>query len=328
MKCLVCDFGGSSVKYALVDDQARMTHSGKCPAPSSSLAEFLETVHTLCRHFSGQISGIALSLPGMIDGAAGQHHGSGVYGSILAGKNVKALVEEKCGLPVWVENDGKCGALAEAWHGALADVRSGAVLVLGTGIGGGVIIDGHVQRGMNFSAGEFSYALANKDYHLMGLSFMNTGVFGVTYKLCKLKNLDFSVQDAEATLRKFDPLLRDRFPVHTQPPLPIKADGRQFFRWIEEGDPAALQVYGELLSCMAVMVHNIQLCFAPEKIAIGGGLSQAPRLLPDLEDELQRLYKGAGIHPALHARLVRSQYLDECNLLGAMYHFLQQQQEV
>ena len=55
---------------------------------------------------------------------------------------------------VTIENDGKCAALAELWCGELSNVENGAVVVLGTGIGGGIIINGKLHKGSHFSAGE------------------------------------------------------------------------------------------------------------------------------------------------------------------------------
>ncbi len=156
-------------------------------------------------------------------------------------------------------------------------------------------------------------------------AWLNVGMLGVTYKLCKRKNLSFAAQDAGALLEKYDPLLKSRFPSFSDPPTFQKADGKQFFRWVEEGDPDAAAVYRELLRALAAMIQNIQVCIAPEAIVLGGGLSRAPRLLPDLRQELQSMYQGCLIGAFLYANVVTSQFLDEWNLLGAMYHFLQQE---
>lgn len=58
---------------------------------------------------------------------------------------------------MFIENDGKCTALAELWQGSVKDTKNSIVLFLGSGVGGGIIIDGQLYRGFNFSAGEVSY---------------------------------------------------------------------------------------------------------------------------------------------------------------------------
>ena len=67
MKILALDFGGSSVKYGVVDENAVITESGKLPAPLSSVEEFADTVAGLYDKFKDQVSGIGVSLPGNID---------------------------------------------------------------------------------------------------------------------------------------------------------------------------------------------------------------------------------------------------------------------
>ena len=83
MKCLVLDYGGSSVKYAVVDDSAVMTRNGSAAAPLSSLEEFLDSVAALYEGVKEEVDGIAMSLPGFIDPETGMHFGSGVYLSLI-----------------------------------------------------------------------------------------------------------------------------------------------------------------------------------------------------------------------------------------------------
>lgn len=325
MKGLVFDFGGSSVKYAVIDDNARLLLSGKVPAPLESEEAFIRTIKVLYEQYKKDVDGIALSLPGIIDSESGMHYGSGAYNRILKGKNIVEMVSEECHTKVAIENDGKCGALSETWSGALSDEKDGAVLILGTGIGGGVIINKKIHRGLNFSAGEFSFTITKfNGYTIADEAWVNIGIAGMTYKICKWKNLDISFQDSGDILVKYDKLLKADYPVYTEPPKKIKVDGKQIFKWIEEGDEDAQRVYEEFLCSMVILIHNIQTCFAPPKIIIGGGLSRVERLLPDLNRELENFYSRGCIPDTLHASLHKSKYLDECNLLGAMYNFMEQ----
>lgn len=323
MRCLACDFGGSSVKYALVDHDANLTDSGSVPAPLSSKEEFVGTISHLYEHFRDRVDGIAISLPGLLDPRTGVHYGSGAYSSILKGENIVHLVTERCGVRVSVENDGKCGALAEAWCGSLSNVKTGVVLVLGTAIGGGVIVNGDVLHGRSFSAGEFSFSVTGGDgYSMLNEAWMNVGMIGLTYKVCKYKNLDFTIQDASPMLLKYDRIFGPRFPEPTGSPIKIKADGKQIFRWLDANDPDAWRAYREFLHSLTIMIHNIQICIAPERISLGGGLSREKRLLPDLLAEQQTFYKAGGIPESLRSELTTSTFLGECNLIGATYRYM------
>lgn len=322
IKCLVCDFGGSSLKYALIDEQGNMEHSGKVSAPLDSIAHFVETVESLYKEHRAQIDGIAISIPGYIDPEKGILVDAGAYEE-LYGQCIPELLKEKCPVPIAVENDGKCAALAEAWKGSLKDCSNGAVIVLGSGIAGGIIKDGKIHSGRGFAAGELSYVISDPTHHdPLGCAYMSAAMHGLTYRVCKAKNLDLSVQDSGSILQWLDTLIRMPYADPKAALKPIKADGVQIFKWLREGDEDIEPVYRNFITALATVVHDVQVCFAPDKIAIGGGLSLENRIFDDLNEELFRFYNGMQLGVTLHANVVKSRYLNECNLIGAMYNYL------
>ena len=176
MKVLALDFGGSSVKYGIVDENAVISESGKVPAPLSSKEEFQDTVSSLYEKYKDAVDGIGISIPGNVDPVSGVLFENGVYQE-LYGSSIIEVVKEKCDVPVAVENDGKCGALSEAWKGSLKDCSDGAVIILGSGIAGGIIKDHKIHSGKCFNAGEFSYQITNPgDYSMMTTAFMSVGM--------------------------------------------------------------------------------------------------------------------------------------------------------
>lgn len=322
MKVLALDFGGSSVKYGIVDEHAEISESGKLPAPLGSREEFADTVGELYGKYKDTVDGIGISIPGNVDPESGMLFENGVYQK-LYGSSIIDLVKEKCQVPVAVENDGKCGALSEAWNGALKDCRDGVVIILGSGIAGGLIKDHKIHSGKGFNAGEFSFQVSNPgDYSMLTTAFMSVGMLGVTYKLCKLKNLDFSIQDSSPSMYMFDSLFASKYPEPAGEPQKIKADGKQFFRWMEEGDEDACKVYREFVTALGALVVNTQICYAPEKIVIGGGLSANEHIIPDLREEIDKYYTGIGLGEKMRAEVVRSRYLGESNLFGATYNYI------
>ena len=158
-KYLVIDAGGTAVKYALMNESAKILERGKFPTPGyvdHTLEDFLQRLDVVVEKYQKQIEGIAVSMRGMLDSRKGYC----VTGGMLAYFSevpVVQLLEQRYKLPVTIENDGKCAALAEKWKGSLKDCRNGAVVVLGTGVGGGIIIDHKLYRGGHFTAGEYSY---------------------------------------------------------------------------------------------------------------------------------------------------------------------------
>ena len=314
------DFGGSSVKYALVDRDGVLRHTGRCPAPLESKEAFVDCVCAVVRQLENA-QGVAISLPGYVDAGSGMLTGSGAYRA-LYGCNIIKLLQSRLGLPVAVENDGKCGALAEATFGALRGCRDGVVLILGSGIAGGIIKDGRIHAGREFAAGEFSnYLVDPKCPSFLGLAVMHCAAFGLTYRLCKAKNLAFDCQNLAQELFGVDAAFGAQFPAPSGVLQNVRADGRQLAAWLAEGDAAAEKVYSDFLRALAFMIANIQITFAPEKIVIGGGLSRIPSMPEALQSVLDEYYAGTGFGPELRAEVVRSAYLDECNLVGAASNF-------
>ena len=130
-------------------------------------------------------------------------------------------------------------------------------------------------------AGEFSYLSTDaNDMSAASFAYYSCGAAGLAYKTCKAKNLDLASQDSEPLLRYMDSLIGDHYPDPDSKPLPIKADGKQIFRWLEEGDPVAERIYTEFISSLRQVIHNIQITVGPDLIALGGGLSLTPGSSP------------------------------------------------
>lgn len=320
MQCLAMDFGGSSVKTALADETGCLRKRRKIAAPLESREQFVSTVTEVYRNLDTKVDGIAISIPGYVDADEGKLKGSGMYRK-LWGENIPDLLKH-LEVPVTVENDGNCGALSEVWTGALKGCRDAAVLILGSGIGGGIIKNGRVHHGKGFSSGEVSYMILNPgNYGFMNSTVFHVGMIGMTYKMCLAKHLDLSVQDASETLIEIN-RTNEGSTLRPGEGNPVRADGKQMFRWLEEGDREIEKIYQCFIQNLAAMINNIQVTYAPEKIAIGGGLSLQKRVLDDLRQELEAYYRSMGIDSVLHAEVVPCRFLDETNLLGAAYQFM------
>ena len=162
---LVLDIGGTFIKYAIMDGSANFIEQGKVPAKTGSEQEMLASLADVREAVASfDYEGVAISMPGRIDTARGWAHTGGAFvwlSEYPAAEKYGAIF----GKPCTIANDGKCAALAESWTGALADVDSGAVIVLGTGIGGGIVLNGKVWMGCSGGAGELSWLVT--DYLLL-----------------------------------------------------------------------------------------------------------------------------------------------------------------
>ena len=300
---LVLDIGGTFIKYAIMDDEGQFIEQGKVPAVTDSeegtlgaLADVREAVAAY------DYEGVAISMPGRIDTAKGIAHTGGAFQWVHdypAAEKYGAVF----GKPCTVANDGKCAASAENWIGALSDVNSGAVLVLGTGIGGGIVINKQVWMGATGGAGELSAFITDHEGVKNGLGWGNIGIMwaahisagSITGKYAALKGLDH-------------------------------ADGIMLFDAYDAGDPIAkdvLKVFGEEA---AAGICSLQSVLDLERYAIGGGISARPETTQIIKDAVDALFDPyLDFLPYGKPEIVTCKFGNEANLIGALAFHLGQE---
>lgn len=291
---LVIDVGGSHIKYALMTAES-ILDKGEVVTPLEGLESFLDTLTQLYKSYESKVKGIALSVPGRIDIHKGIMHTGGYLRYIEDFPLVEEL-GKRCPVKISIENDGKCAALAELWKGSLVGINDGLVIVLGTAIGGGVIIDGKLLRGHRFAAGELSS---------LPVSLVDVGrttPFSWAH-LCGTMGLTEVYED------------KNGLPEHT-------INGKKFFELVHVGDPSALEILAQFSKSFAIGLFGIQAVLDTQVVAIGGGISAQPILLESLQkalDDLFELYPGM---PIAKPKLVRCAFANDSNLYGALYHHL------
>lgn len=164
MKVMVFDVGGTEIKYSVMDEQLNRADAGSVPTPGDTQEHFLATLEALYRPHAAEVDGIAMSLPGFIDAEHGVVRGGGAPSLLYnIGTPVGPRLAQRCGCRVFLENDGKAAAIAELQLGALKGCTNGAVFIIGTGVGGGLVINGQLVRGIHCTAGEYSFVNTNAD---------------------------------------------------------------------------------------------------------------------------------------------------------------------
>ncbi|MGZ5380203.1 MAG: ROK family protein, partial [Mycobacterium sp.] len=155
-KWLAIDIGGSGIKYAIADESYELTQKGVLPTQYESHASFIDAVGGIYDRFKDTVSGIAMSSCGELDPDTG-HMFSGGTLTFNTGTNMIDSVTARCGVPVSIENDANCALLAEAHSGCLTNCRNAVALIIGTAIGGAIMINRDVYRGSHFHAGNASF---------------------------------------------------------------------------------------------------------------------------------------------------------------------------
>lgn len=302
MKYLSIDVGGTFIKYALINYKGEIIEKSKVETPRAeskgTLEDFINILVHIYNKYKSQVEGVAISMPGILDSDTGYLYTSGSieYASNI---NLVELLKDKIDVNVTIENDGKCAALAELWCGELSNVENGAVVVLGTGVGGGIIINGKLHKGSHFSAGEFSY-IADGSENTMDLNSY-WGMISSVWKLIEL--------------------------VSDKTGIPIKElSGESVFDMINRGEKKALDALDIYSKNLAIKIYNLQVLLDLDLIAIGGGISQQPLLLEYINKNIDFLIKNnplRSISPIIPTpKITTCKFFNDSNLIGALYHHL------
>lgn len=289
MMTLLCiDIGGTSTKFATCR-KGKLEKQSSCPTPHSLEGFYRMLDERLAYYRTEKLSGIAISSPGAVNKKTGSVEGASAL-PYIHGFPIRQDLEKRFGLPISMENDANCAALAESALGAGQGASSIAMLVLGTGVGGSLVINGRIHYGAHLFGGEFGFMVMNERYQIFS-------ELGTVVNMAK----------------RYSQIINDG----------KSYTGKEVLELADQGDPVALKERQVFLQSLAMGVFNIQHAFDPDRILIGGGVSQADFLLPALEAELDKLYQLVSISN-LRPQLAVCQFKNEANLLGASIDFMQE----
>lgn len=282
MNLIAIDIGGTTIKIATwINQKLKMVFTIDTP---DNLDTFYEELTDAVNEIKAKnkIDGVAISSPGAVNKKTGVIEGASALPYIHNFKIVPEL-EKKFGLPVSIENDANCAALAELVDGSAKGCSSMAFLVIGTGVGGSIIINNQIWHGAHLYGGEFGFMIIDGQQ----LSALASPV-----SMAKRYN--------EKTGKDFD--------------------GKTVFELADTDDLVAQEERGKLIHALATAIYNIQHSFDPEKIIIGGGISQNQELIPLLNDEISKIRNKlniATVKPILDICTLKN----EANLRGAVADF-------
>ena len=156
------DLGGTNLRVAAVDSSGKMLQRESVAAcfdkgPLRVINSIVEIVERMRAHGGGyELRGVGIGVPGFIDMDLGVIVGSANLPG-FQGFPIRDEIQQRLGIPIILENDANAAALGEMWIGAGKNVKDLILLTLGTGIGGGIVIDGKVMHGAHGMAGEFGH---------------------------------------------------------------------------------------------------------------------------------------------------------------------------
>ncbi|HEX6583464.1 MAG TPA: ROK family protein [Thermoleophilaceae bacterium] len=261
------DVGGTKVAVAAIDG-VTATHPVEHPTVLVSADALLDGLEHAVRQVmaaAGEPEAIGVGVPSQIDYETGTVESS--VNIPLTGVPLREELGRRFGLPVFVDNDANCAALAEA-H--IVGARHLVMLTLGTGVGGGVVIDGLTFRGAHGLGAELGHMTVNPDGPPCPGNCPNRGCLEA---YCSGQALE---RDAtELAKDKPDSALSGRVGPDG------RVSGRELVAAADDGDPDALLLIDNSARMLGVGIATYVNVFEPERLAIGGGLSRASHLFLD-----------------------------------------------
>ena len=218
------------------------------------------------------VQGVGMGIPGPVrsDGVVNRcvNLGWGVF-------NAAEKLGELTGLPVKVGNDANVAALGEIWQGGAKGSKDAIMVTLGTGVGGGVIVDGKIVAGFHGAGGEIGHIAVDPDEK----EACNCGQYGCLEQytsatgVVRLAKRRLAKTDEETTLRNFDPIT-----------------AKDIFDEAKAGDKVAKELVDEVGRILGTTLSRLACVVNPEVIVVGGGVSKAGAILINtIEDHFKEV---------------------------------------
>lgn len=275
-KYIGVDLGGTHVRAAVVDvadgivsnliQIATMAREGH-DAVMDRIGRLVNQVIEQCGEPKESIGGIGIGVPGVLD----LEHGLVIFLPNLPGNwpNVplRDTIQKQVGLPVYLLNDARAMTFGEWKYGAGRGVDTMACFTLGTGVGGGLVINGRLHLGIGGTAGELGHTSIDLNGPQCGCGnhgCVEVYASGPAIAAAGIKAVVQGLTTSIGPMVGFD--LNK-----ITPEVVCKAAG--------EGDAIANQIYENAGYSLGVAISNIMVSVTPQKIVIGGGVSQAGELL-------------------------------------------------
>ena len=255
------DVGGTKIAAATVAG-SRALGVVERPTDVSSGDAVIDGIEAAVRELSERPAAVGVGMPSQIDFASGT-----VMSSVnipLQGVPLREELSRRLGVPVFVDNDANCAALAEA---EVQDVRNLVMLTLGTGVGGGIVIDGATFRGATGLGAELGHITIHGEGPACPGNCPNRGCIEA---FCSGTALE---RDATELGRDKPDSRLGRAYADDQ-----RVSGREAVAAAQDGDPDALALLERLGRNLGIAIAAMVNTFEPERLAIGGGLSRAAKL--------------------------------------------------
>ncbi|MDH6308917.1 glucokinase [Dysgonomonas sp. PFB1-18] len=272
------DLGGSSIKYGLVSNEGTIVKEGKIPSYADKSAEEIisqlllavDTAIQYAKENNMEICGIGIGTPGIVDEKNGIVLGGAENLAEWENIPLAKIVKEHSGLDTYVNNDANVMGLAEARFGAAKGCTDVVFLTVGTGIGGAVIINGKLYGGYQ-----------NRGTELGHFPFVANGEPCACGSVGCLE----TYASAAAMVKRYRKMYEEKHKSSSP-----DVDGEHIINLYKSGDDTAIAAINENCSFLGHAIAGFINIFSPQKVIVGGGLTDAGEFYIDKIREETKLY--------------------------------------
>lgn len=310
--CAGIDIGGTTVKIALIDTEGFIAEKWEIPtslqnAGSSIPYDIWESIKRKMKVSSiklNQLIGIGAGAPGFVDTNTGF-----IYQAVNIGWKdypLGEILRDLSGIPVYVENDANLAALGENWKGSGNRSDNLIAITLGTGVGGGIIVNGSILNGVNGMAGEIGHITVEPG--------------GVLCTCGRMGCLE-TVASASAISRIATEKVNSKPESKTKLAELYKQNGnlsaKDVFDLAAEKDTVALQIVNHIANVLGMAIANAATLINPSRIVIGGGVSKAGDVLLSPLKEAYSSYALPRVNKA--SEFVLAELSNDAGVFGGAY---------
>jgi len=305
MHAIGIDVGGTKIAGALVDSAGNLLKELRVPTPGTDAQSVVDaTAQVINELAEGQdVVGAGVAVPAFIDNQQSNIY----YGTNLAYRNgpFKAEVEAKVSVPVLLENDANAAGWAEYRYGAGQGTKHMAMLTIGTGVGGAIVVDSNLLRGGFGVAAELGHMRVVPQGRLCAC-----GQHGCIEQYGSGTALLRAARELAASGKPEGSYL-----AHLQREAG-QLDGALVGKAILDKDPGAVALVQELGGWIGQAIGSLSAVLDPEVVIIGGGVSALGSVLIDPIREAFRAHMPArGFRPELEIKA--AEFLNDAGLVGA-----------
>jgi glucokinase len=301
---LACDMGGTNLRIAAVDSSGRVLCRAEAETPRhSDASKIVDAVVKLaleCRSCIGSdrdVRGLGLVVPAIIHSSEGKIFSSPNLPE-LNGFYLSDALTEKLGIEVMLENDATAAAIGEHWLGASHGFDSSICVTLGTGVGGGIVLNGQPVRGLDGTAGEIGHICVEPLGVLCGC-----GSYGCLEQY-----------SSASAIKRMASEMMNQFP-DSELAKEDAFDALTVYRLGVAGDRLCIEVFRKAGVYLGIALSGLINVLNPEVIVIGGGASEGWELFIDhIRAEIK---KRAFQQPAERAKIVRAALGGDAGIIGA-----------